>query len=669
MDWQRGLIYLADSSGRRVVKLLDRDLAARGKAQGGFEEKLAALREGKEADDPAAAVQRARWYEEAGSFDVARAAWRRIADLDPANAEAARRSDALELAQLRRDGDALAAKAVARLREVGIENARPIYQQALAKYELALARAPGDAETQRAVRDLTKLFSDPEALKPSIQILETRLEEIFPSKMQGYRDGGIGTVTVKNTDRRRSRESWRPRPCRRGSTRRSPRTPPRGSSPAPPSRSTLRAVLQPKVLENDEDMDVAVSVEVRDGSGRATALRSEVTKLRRRSALTWEETGRIAGFITPNEDTVSVLAAHLAGAAADTKRRRLPTLLSRAIGICEGLAAYGLTYVEDPSAPISKVLGAATIVDTVRFARDTLLRKAGDCDDTTVLLASALESAGVRTAVLTTPGHIFLAFDSGESTDTAAMLAAPPLELLQIEGTLWIPVETTVLKEGFLSAWSAASVLVKKHREAGLDVLPVHLLRDRWPALPLQRSTIAIAEPALSAVSARYDSAVGGLDNAVHAVRFAELETAAKGLSGRQELRVRMRQGILHALFGKLAEAEKVFRAAQAKDPAMVSPWVNLAGLQMGAGDIDAAIATLRAGLPKVEDASQLTYALARCYTAKGDAKNAAFYLAETRKTSPKLAAMLASADQSGSSSGRGAVGDGSVPPRWSLDD
>jgi predicted Zn-dependent protease len=130
-----------------------------------------------------------------------------------------------------------------------------------------------------------------------------------------------------------------------------------------------------------------------------------------------------------------------------------------------------------------------------------------------------------------------------------------------------------------------------------------------------------------------------------------------------------MRQGILHAMYGKIAEAEKVFRSAQAKDPAMASPWVNLANLQMAGGDLDAAIATLRAGLAKVEDASQLTFALARCYAAKGDMKNADVYLAETRRTSPELAALLAEGGGSGSSSGRGAAGGGSMPPRWSMDE
>jgi len=664
VDWQHGLIYLADFGGRRVVKLLDRSMAHAAGAENPFEERLVALRAGTRADDPVAAAARARLYEEVGSFGVARAAWRRVGDLDPSNAEAVRRFDSLEVAELKRDGAELAAKAIARLREVGVENARPVYQEAMKSYEQALARAPGDPETRRAVAELKRLFSDPEALKPSIQIIEARIDDLYPSMMERYRDGTIGTVTVKNTGAgaleglvaTASLAPWFDAPVASAPVAR--------LAPGASASIGLRAVLAQKVLENDEDLDVAVTVEVSDGSGRAKAAKGVTAKLHRRSALTWEETGRIAAFITPNEETVSVFAAHLASVADDTGRRRLLPKLGRAVGIAEGLAAYGLAYLEDPAAPISKVLGGAT-VDTVRFARDTLLRKAGDCDDTTVLLASALESAGIRTAVLTTPGHIFIAFDTGESAQAAAALAAPPLELLQIEGTSWIPVETTVLKDGFVAAWTAASALVKKHRAAGLEVLPVRELRDRWPPLPLPRSAIAIAEPAPSAVAARYDAAVAGLDAAVYAVRLKELETVASGLSGRSLLTARIRIGILHALYGRFAEAEKEFRSVQKKDPSLPSPYVNLANLKARAGDLDGAIATLRDGLPKASDPSQLTGALSRFYAAKGDAANAARYLAETKKTSPQLAAQLELAS-AGGSSGRGSFEGGGGPYLWS---
>jgi len=664
VDWQRGLIYLADIGGRRVVKLLDRAMARAAGAENQFEERLVALRAGRETDDPLAAAARARLYEEAGSFGVARAAWRRVSDLDPSNAEAGRRFDALELAELKRDGAELAAKAIARLREVGVENARPVYQEAMKRYEQALARAPGDTETQRAVAELKRLFSDPEALTPSIQIIEARVDELFPSMMERYRDGTIGAVTVKNTGTvaleglvaTASLAPWSEAPVASEPVAR--------LAPGASASIGLRAVLAQRVLENDEDLDVAVTVEVSDASGRVRVAKGASTKLHRRSALTWEETGRIAAFITPNEETVAVFAAHLAAVADDVGRRALLPRLCRAVGIAEGLAAYGLAYLEDPAAPISKVLGGAT-VDTVRFARDTLLRKAGDCDDTTVLLASALESAGIRTAVLTTPGHIFIAFDTGESAQAAAALAAPPLELLQIEGTSWIPIETTALKDGFVAAWTAASALVKKHRATGLEVLPVHALRDRWPPLPLPRSAIAIAEPPASAVAARYDAAVAGLDAAVYAVRLKELEAVASGLSGRQLLTARIRIGILHALYGRLAEAEKEFIAVQKKDPTLPSPYVNLANLKAQAGDLAGAIVILRDGLPKASDPSQLTGALARLYAATGDATNAARYLADTKKTSPQLAAQL-EMTSAGGSSGRGSFEGGGGPYLWS---
>ncbi len=103
------------------------------------------------------------------------------------------------------------------------------------------------------MRDLTKLFSDPEALKPSITILEARLDELFPSMMQRYRDEGIGTVTVKNTGAvaleglvaTAALPSWFDAPVASKPVGR--------LEPGASVTIGLRAVLQQKVLENDED--------------------------------------------------------------------------------------------------------------------------------------------------------------------------------------------------------------------------------------------------------------------------------------------------------------------------------------------------------------------------------------------------------------------------------
>jgi Flp pilus assembly protein TadD len=98
----------------------------------------------------------------------------------------------------------------------------------------------------------------------------------------------------------------------------------------------------------------------------------------------------------------------------------------------------------------------------------------------------------------------------------------------------------------------------------------------------------------------------------------------------------------------------------------MVSPYVNLANLRIQRGDLEGAIAILLDGKGKVPDASQLTYALARCSAARGDSENAARYIAETRKTAPELAAQLSSIVSSDASSGRGSFSGGFGPYLWS---
>ena len=86
--------------------------------------------------------------------------------------------------------------------------------------------------------------------------------------------------------------------------------------------------------------------------------------------------------------------------------------LAPAAALAEALGALPLAYVPDPASPIAEALGRGEAVDTVRFPRSTLAYPGGDCDDTTALLESALEAAGIGTAIVATPGHVLLAFDS-----------------------------------------------------------------------------------------------------------------------------------------------------------------------------------------------------------------------------------------------------------------
>jgi len=111
---------------------------------------------------------------------------------------------------------------------------------------------------------------------------------------------------------------------------------------------------------------------------------------------------------------VGGFAARVLAASGGTPQIPLSGRIFQAMRVLDAVGTFGIAYVQDPDSPISRTLGRAETVDTVRFPRLTLMNRTGDCDDTTALVCSLLESVGVRTAIATTPGHIFMAFDTGE---------------------------------------------------------------------------------------------------------------------------------------------------------------------------------------------------------------------------------------------------------------
>jgi tetratricopeptide (TPR) repeat protein len=250
---------------------------------------------------------------------------------------------------------------------------------------------------------------------------------------------------------------------------------------------------------------------------------------------------------------------------------------------------------------------------------------------------------GIRSAAITTPGHIFAAFDTDEPAENAPYFRAGGLEVITKNGKVWIPVETTILSQGFLPAWASASELVKKYSTSGpFEFIPVAEMRDSYPALPLPAGSLTVAEPAASRVEAAYAASLSGMTDTLYAGRLSSMNTSLASLSGRQAVKVRVQQGILHALFGRLPEAETAFRKAISDDPTMVSPYVNLANVRLLARDDDGALTAVKQGLSRNADSALLNLLAARIYSSKGDAANTAAYFAKVQKQAPDMAARFA---------------------------
>jgi tetratricopeptide (TPR) repeat protein len=645
VDWSRGIIYLTDAMSRSIVKLIDRAWCREKGIKNEFEEKVIALRANRRADELASLLGTAKLYESVGSTLMAKAYWRSVDDADPGNEQAAARISAIEIEELKAAAKDLDAKARATFGSIGVESARPISIQAIQKYELILSKSPGDPEVTKAMSDLKEMFSDKgpgtEKKKP-ITITEVRIANLFPSLMQWYATHPAGAVTLKNT---------LAEPVEKV---RAVLTIPRYMdlpaetkaigklAPGESATFDLSPAFSAQVLSLQEDMGIQARVEILYSAGgvEQSVARTVNVTLYRNTALTWNDTRKISSYITPNEDTVSGFAARVVASAGQAQAIPLSRKLFQAMRICDALGAYGIAYVQDPDSPFSAALGKTEIVDTVRFPRTTLYNRTGDCDDTTALLASLLESVGIRTAILTSPGHIFMAFDSGEPAENAGFLTATGLEVLARNGTAWIPVETTVLGSGFMGAWKSASELVKKYSAAGpFEFIPLAGMRDAYPALPLPSSPITVAEPARGTVDKAYAVSMAGFTSSLYTAKLADLQSKLSGLSGRQAVKTRVQEGILHAMFGKMGDAENDFRKAIADDPTFISPYVNLANVRLLAKDAEGALKTVKLGLAQNADSALLNLLAARIYADRNDSGNTSVYFAKVKLAAPELAA------------------------------
>ena len=135
--------------------------------------------------------------------------------------------------------------------------------------------------------------------------------------------------------------------------------------------------------------------------------------------------------------------------------------------------ASRLTYVNDPKA--SK--------DRVQFPTETLALRGGDCDDMTVCFSSLLASIGINTAFIDVvppqrldDAHIFMMFDTEVPASQTSIISDNPKRYIIRknewgEETIWIPVETTAITDGFQKAWELGAKEYFDDVEVGLGIV------------------------------------------------------------------------------------------------------------------------------------------------------------------------------------------------------
>lgn len=217
--------------------------------------------------------------------------------------------------------------------------------------------------------------------------------------------------------------------------------------------------------------------------GREVASKEALVPLLGPSEMTWDVPERLAAVIDPQG-----VARLVRGAIASAPRS--PELLPirnlfLAAQVFDALTAWGFTYLEDSPASLAGAL-LQRPVDRVGHPAQTLRDHAGDCDDLTVLLASALEAAGVASAIAIFEDHLFPLFDIGLPPHRLADAAVDAGGVLERGGRAWVPVEATRLarpKCTLLSAWNAARLRLPGLRAGEGRMFEVRAAWSEFPAM------------------------------------------------------------------------------------------------------------------------------------------------------------------------------------------
>lgn len=368
----------------------------------------------------------------------------------------------------------------------------------------------------------------------------------------------------------------------------------------------VNLTLNNKVLELTENTPVQADVRVsyfEDNIEKHVSQSAPVT-LYARNAISWSDKARLSSFVTPRDTPIAEFSrAGIRAFMAELKGSTVGKPLAKAMLFYEAVNALDISYVPDPNTPFNVVSGKPDVIDYVQFPRETLRRKTGDCDDTTALMSALLESVGVQTAIVDMPGHVLLMANTEEPD--AEIIGLPEERFVLLNGTYWVPIETTRLGKGFMTAWQAGISAIRDARakggvefvqisEASKTYPPVTLVGNDpdTPAFPGEALKTSFPAQLVKLQKERYDSQMASLKKRMKADpdnRWLKIELAMIEVEGGNQAAA---ASVLEAL---TAEAEPADIRAAAEN--------NLGNLAYLTGDFKAAAARYdAAGMLAPED-------------------------------------------------------------------
>lgn len=352
----------------------------------------------------------------------------------------------------------------------------------------------------------------------------------------------------------------------------------------------LRATLNNKILEVSEDTPIQAELTLtyfEAGKPQSVSL-AKPLRVYSRNAITWDIPERIANFITPKDPPVldftrGVLRDAPVSAAAEPLNANLAT----AAQLWAALSEHGVSFFSPPNNPYEKISEDPNFpVDSTQFPRETLKRKSGECDDLVTMLSSMLESARVRTALLDYPGHLAMMFDTESSDPIEAGI--PEKDLVRFDGTLWVPLEATLIGKSFAEARSKAAYAYRTENAKGqVKIIDVRKAWGDFEPASMPPEDEGLAPPSADARRKRFeaDSSAAARERYEFLAGYYEglLKQEAKDIDAMLEF------ALLEYQSGQKAKGAEGFRKVLALDPANAAALNNMGNIEFLGGDMRSA--------------------------------------------------------------------------------
>jgi tetratricopeptide (TPR) repeat protein len=300
-----------------------------------------------------------------------------------------------------------------------------------------------------------------------------------------------------------------------------------------------------------------------------------------------------------------------------------------------------MNYVVDPQTPYASFSENKFATDYLQFPQHSLVYRAGDCDDLSILYASLLEAVGIETAFITIPGHIYMAFSLDMNPNDASKTFQYEDDLIVINENTWVPIETTLLTADFLKAWQTGAKQWREHFSSDTArFYPVHEAWKLYEPVGIGGDNQQVRLPDRELLISRYTDELGRFIEREIQPQVESLQRRIAGANNSPKLINRL--GTLYARFGLYERAQTEFlRIAGGRRP-YVPAIVNLGNVSMIAGDLRKAEQYYQTASNYEPDNAHALIGLARVKYELGDYSRAGELHSQSQMLDPDLSRRFA---------------------------